>query len=96
MKSLITNLAINLSKIEKEDIKTDAQGRKWLYVQVAINKEPDQYGNNSAMWINNKNGQVGRMYIGNGKMTFFDSGAGEIWIGGKPAEQQPEEDILPF
>jgi hypothetical protein len=96
MKSLITNMAINLAKIEKEDVKIDSQGRKWLYVQIAVNKEPDQYGNNAAMWINKKAEAVGRCYIGNGKMTFFDSGTGEIWIGGKPAEEQPQEDILPF
>ena len=60
MKSLITNLAINLAKIEKEDVKIDSQGRKWLYVQIAVNKEPDQYGNNAAMWINKKAEAVGR------------------------------------
>ena len=96
MKSLITNLAINLAKIEKEDVKIDSQGRKWLYVQIAVNKEPDQYGNNSAMWINKKAEGAGRSYIGNGKMTFFDSGTGEIWVSGKLIEEQPGEDILPF
>lgn len=96
MKSLITNLAINLAKIEKEDVKIDSQGRKWLYVQIAVNKEPDQYGNNSAMWINKKAEGAGRSYIGNGKMTFFDSGTGEILVLGKPIEEQPGEDILPF
>lgn len=96
MKSLITNLAINLSKIEKEDIKTDAQGRKWLYVQVAINKEADQYGNNAAMWINKKTEGAARLYIGNGKMTFFDSGTGELWINGQKTETEPFPDDLPF
>jgi len=77
MKTCIISFGLDLSKITKAKIKTDDKGRKWLYLQASIQTEPDQYGNQASVWENQTKEErenSKRNYIGNGKITYFDTG----------------------
>ena len=77
MKNCIISFGLNLSKITKGKIKIDDKGRKWIYLQASITVEPDQYGNNAAVWENQTKEEwenTKRNYLGNGKITYFDTG----------------------
>jgi len=77
MKTCIISFGLDLSKVTKAKIKTDEKGRKWLYLQASIQIEPDQYGNQASVWENQTKEErenSKRNYIGNGKITYFDTG----------------------
>lgn len=100
MKNCIISFGIDLSKVSKEKIKVDDKGRKWLYLQASITVQEDQYGNQVATWENQTkeerlNGK--RNYLGNGKITFFDSGATVIVSPSELSENQNNDVAdLPF
>jgi len=78
MKTCIISFGLDLTKITKAKIKTDEKGRKWLYLQASIQIEPDQYGNQASVWENQTKEEREnnkRNYLGNGKITYFDTGS---------------------
>jgi hypothetical protein len=78
MKTCIISFGLDLSKVTKAKIKTDEKGRKWLYLQASIQIEPDQYGNQASVWENQTKEEREnnkRNYLGNGKITYFDTGS---------------------
>lgn len=88
----IISASIDLAKIEKSKIvKTDknghpfANGAKYLNIQIVLNDDVDQYGNDTAIRINQsrEERESGEkpVYLGNGKT---------VWIGQPTqATQQP-------
>lgn len=60
---------INLSKIPKDKITTDANGNKWLNVVLWLNDTPDQYGNIGSVQIQQsleeRDAKAPKLYIGN-------------------------------
>jgi hypothetical protein len=47
----ITNISVCLSDINKEDIKTGKNGKKYLSLSVGARKQPDEYGKTHSVWI---------------------------------------------
>lgn len=97
---MIINASIDLTKIDKSKIvTTDKNGQpfknggKYLNVSIFVNDQPDQFGNDASIAINQskEEREAGekRVYLGNGKI-----------VGGKPAapaQQAPAaNDDLPF
>lgn len=93
----IINLSIDLSKIDKSKIK-DQNGKKWYNLQVSINDEKDQFGNDGAIWENQtkeeREAKKPKNYLGNAKVS---------WQSGAKSETQPttqvaetQIDTLPF
>jgi hypothetical protein len=105
----IISASIDLSKIDKSKIvSTDKNGQpfqngaKYLNVQIVVNDEADQYGNDCAVRINQskeeREAKVKPTYIGNGK-TVWSSEANNTTV--HQAEvmspgTQESEDGLPF
>jgi len=100
MKNCIVSFALDLTKITKAKIKTDEKGRKWLYLQASIQIEEDQFGNQVAVWENQSKAErenSKRNYLGNGKITFFDSRSTVIVSTTQTTETDTtEESELPF
>jgi len=100
MKNLIVSFAIDLSKISKNKIKKDEKGRLWLYLQSSVSLEPDQYGNHSSIWENQSKEErenQKRNYLGNGKITFYDSGNTLYTSEAENSENQENRNLdLPF
>jgi hypothetical protein len=100
MKNCIVSFAMDLTKITKAKIKTDEKGRKWLYLQASIQIEEDQFGNQVAVWENQSKAEretSKRNYLGNGKITFFDSGSTVLVSPTQTTETDSTEDSeLPF
>lgn len=99
---MIINASIDLTKIDKSKIvTTDKNGQpfknggKYLNVSIFVNDQPDQFGNDASIAINQskEEREAGekRVYLGNGKI-----------VGGKPAAPTPAQqapaanDDLPF
>ena len=100
MKNCIISFGLDLTKITKTKIKVDEKGRKWIYLQASISLEPDQYGNQAAVWENqNKEERENskRNYLGNGKITFFDTGTtATVTQAETPAGAELTDEDLPF
>lgn len=100
MKNCIISFGLDLTKITKSKIKVDEKGRKWIYLQASISLEPDQYGNQAAVWENqNKEERENskRNYLGNGKITFFDTGTtATVTQAETPAGIELTDEDLPF
>lgn len=99
MKNCIISFGLDLSKVTKDKIKKDEKGRLWLYLQASISVEPDQYGNQAAVWENQSREEREkdkRNYLGNGKITFFDNGTTVGIAPNQPTENEPSNLDLPF
>jgi len=79
----IISASIDLSKIDKNKlITTDkngqpfANGAKYLNIQIVVNDQADQYGNDAAIRINQSKEEreaiVKPTYLGNGKTVWSD------------------------
>jgi len=101
MKNCIISFSLDLTKISKAKIKTDDKGRKWLYLQASISVEPDQYGNQASVWENQTKEErenAKRVYLGNGKITYFDTGTTTSVTQSEPeiSDIGSENNDLPF
>ena len=56
--------SIDLTKINKNDIKVHENGAKYLSITMWVNDEPDKYGNNMSIKAGSKETSY---YIGNAK-----------------------------
>ena len=105
----IISASIDLAKIDKTKIITTdkngvtyASGAKILPVQIVLNDEADQYGNDTAIRINQSKEERERkdkaVYIGNGKTVWTSEAVNIIKV--VEAEvvkpQQTIDDDLPF
>jgi hypothetical protein len=104
----IISASIDLAKIDKNKIVTtnkDGQpfenGAKYLNIQVVLNDEIDQYGNDTAIRINQSKEERDRkdkpVYIGNGK-TVWNSEVNEVKVHSAEVvtPAQTIDDDLPF
>ena len=81
---------LNLSRIDKNLITTDKNGRKCIWVDILEKKEPDQYGNTHTVTLYNKDTRE-TIYLGDFKPQEFGSS------GQAPQQSQPaDDDDLPW
>jgi hypothetical protein len=81
---MLINAKIDLTKVAKEHVFIGKKG-KYLDLQIWVNDEEDQYGNNVAVKQSYKVGDSFEShYIGNGKK--YEKGGGQ-----QPQQQQREE-----
>jgi hypothetical protein len=94
MSTLISG-SIDLTKIDKEKLVNG----KYLNIQISINDNSDQYGNNVGITIGQtkeeREAKAKKTYIGNAKVVWTD---GSIKVAEKVQENAPIEakDDLPF
>jgi hypothetical protein len=94
MSTLISG-SIDLTKIDKEKLVNG----KYLNIQISINDNSDQYGNNVGITIGQtkeeREDKAKKTYIGNAKVVWTD---GSIKVAEKVQENAPIEakDDLPF
>jgi hypothetical protein len=94
MSTLISG-SIDLTKIDKEKLVNG----KYLNIQISINDQTDQYGNNVGITIGQskeeREAQVKKTYVGNAKVVWTD---GTIKVAEKVQENAPIQatDGLPF
>lgn len=103
--SSIINASIDLSKIDKSKI-YEKDGRKWLSLQISVNDNLDNYGNNASVSIGQskeeREAKTPKIYLGNGKVTWTDGNIYKAELVQKATnlvqgvEQQNIEDDLPF
>lgn len=103
----IISASIDLSKIDKSKIVlTDKNGQpfqngaKYLNLQIVLNDEPDQYGNDCAVRVNQtkeeRDAKIKPTYIGNGK-TVWSSDANTITVHqAQVITQEADDNSLPF
>jgi len=93
---------LNLSKIDKNLITTNAKGEKCIWIDVVENygNQPDQYGNTHAVVLYSK--ETGKIYLGNLKPQEFGAPRSQAPAPAAPAAPAPaqepakEEEDLPF
>jgi hypothetical protein len=94
MSTLISG-SIDLTKIDKEKLVNG----KYLNIQISINDNSDQYGNNVGITIGQskeeREAKAKKTYIGNAKVVWTD---GSIKVAEKVQENAPiqAKDDLPF
>jgi hypothetical protein len=94
MSTLISG-SIDLTKIDKEKLVNG----KYLNIQISINDNSDQYGNNVGITIGQskeeREAKVKKTYVGNAKVVWTD---GSIKVAEKVQENAPiqAKDDLPF
>lgn len=93
--SKIISVNLNLSKIDKSKIYKGEKG-SYLGVQIAINDEPDEYGNNASVWVNQtkeeREAKAKKVYLGNGKIVWSDEAKAEA----STTVESNESDDLPY
>ena len=94
----IISASIDLTKIVKSKIIEGKKG-KYLNIQVSINDEVDQYGNDANITINQskeeREAKTPKVYLGNGK-TVWHSGVDAKPAPATPAPEETGDDGLPF
>jgi hypothetical protein len=94
MSTLISG-SIDLTKIDKEKLVNG----KYLNIQISINDQTDQYGNNVGITIGQskeeREAKAKKTYVGNAKVVWTD---GTIKVAEKVQENAPiqAKDGLPF
>jgi hypothetical protein len=94
MSTLISG-SIDLTKIDKEKLVNG----KYLNIQISINDNSDQYGNNVGITIGQskeeREAKAKKTYVGNAKVVWTD---GSIKVAEKVQENAPiqAKDDLPF
>jgi hypothetical protein len=95
MSTLISG-SIDLTKIDKEKLVNG----KYLNIQISINDNSDQYGNNVGITIGQskeeREAKAKKTYIGNAKVVWTN---GSIKVAEKVQENAPiqaKDDLLPF
>lgn len=72
---MIISASIDLAKIDKSQI-FEKDGKKWLNVQVSVNDEVNQWGQNVSISINQSKEQreakEPKVYLGNGAVKWSD------------------------
>lgn len=108
----IISASIDLAKIDKSKIVTTdksgqpfTNGAKYLNVQIVLNDDVDQYGNDTAIRINQSKEEREKgekpVYLGNGKTVWSDQANATTVhqaqvISPTPTAQNEAEDDLPF
>jgi|694.fasta_scaffold14321_12 hypothetical protein len=103
MSKLIT-LSIDVTAIPKEKITPHKNGKKYLAIDIWINDEPNEWGNDVSANISQtkeeREAKAKKVYIGNGQTKFgFDD---SIKVGSKPSpkpvvtDDDDESDSIPF
>lgn len=74
--SSIINVSIDLTKIDKSKI-VEKNGKKYLSLNISVNDDVDNYGNNVACSINQtkdeRDAKAPKTYLGNGRVIWSDN-----------------------
>ena len=93
---MIISASIDLAKIDRSKIVVGKNGAQYYNIQINVNDEADQYGNNASVVTNQtkeeREAKAPKTYLGNGKTVWSSEGA--------PASIQPaalkfENDYFP-
>ena len=83
--AIILKTSINLSEIPKDKI-IDGKKGKYLPLTITINNEPDQFGNNGPVVVEQsmeeRQAKAQKTYLGNVKV---------VWTDGQPATVAPRD-----
>ena len=95
--SKLINISIDVTAIPKDKIVPHKNGKKYLSLDVWINDEPDDYGNDCSVNIRQskeeREGKERKTYIGNGKkMLGFDEAQKPAERRAAPASRRPAAD----
>lgn len=105
--SKLISISIDLSKIDKSQIKTTDKdgnpfknGAKYLNVTMDLKDHPDQFGNHCSLWHSQtkeqRDAKEARVFIGNGKVFWSgQSHSSANDLQNAPSEQVNGDD-LPF
>jgi arginine decarboxylase-like protein len=89
--SSIINVSIDLTKIDKSKI-VEKNGKKYLSLNISVNNDVDNYGNNVACSINQskdeRDAKAPKTYLGNGRVIWTD---GSINVAPQPNQGQPAQ-----
>jgi len=101
--------SIDLNKVDKSMVQTTDKngnpfknGAKYLNVQIVINDEKDQYGNDASIRLVQSQAEreagTPKVYLGNGKTVWSDGRVGMASSTPSPQNQEApqDEDDLPF
>ena len=89
------NGRLYLSKIPKELVLVDNNGRKYIYVDIVPNRNgADDYGNTHTITLYNKNTKQ-TIYLGNLREVEFGK-SGAATPAGQPAPSVEDDGDLPF
>ena len=98
----IIKTSIDLTKIDKSKI-IDGKKGKYLPISITVNNEPDQFGNQGPVCIDQtkeeREAKVAKVYLGNCKVVWTDGVFPETNRDSQPqAKPQPTqvEEDLPF
>jgi hypothetical protein len=103
----IINASIDVSKIDKSKIQSVDKdgnpfknGAKYYSVSISIFDEADKYGNNvsivQAQSKEEREGNVNKVYIGNGKVVFDKGGSNPAPQAQVQSQSSNAEEDLPF
>ena len=98
--SKLIALSIDVNKINKERPYQGQKG-KYLNLTVALNDEPDQYGNHASAWEEQtkEEREAGQQknYLGNGKVFWTDNGSSQPQQASQSSQNLgQDDDDLPF
>ena len=105
----LLSIKLDVSKIDKSKLFKGAKGT-YLDLTVALNDEPDQYGNDVSAWHSQskeeRDAKNDKIFLGNGKVFWTDGNisiavkkqetGNQVIEGAKPNSKQNVEDDLPF
>lgn len=79
--SLQCDLSICLSDIPKDKLRKSSNGKIYVSVDLAVRKEPDQWGRDLKVWVTqtqaDREAKQNKIYIGSGKIIIFDLQQGQ-------------------
>jgi len=83
----LISVSVALAKIDKTRFTADKNGNKYLQLTISVNDEPDQYGKDVQVWMEQtkeeREAKASRVFCGNGKVVFGKVG------GTAPAQSKP-------
>lgn len=68
-------ICIELDKVDKSKIYKGKNGREYLFLYMAENRQPDQFGNTHSIWNDQtkeeRENKEGKVYCGSGKVVTY-------------------------
>lgn len=103
--SLQCNLSICLSDIPKDRLRKSNNGKIYASLDLAVRKEPDQWGRDLKVWITqtqaDREARQNKIYVGSGKIVIFELQQGQAATEGDyetlmNTEQNENTENLPY
>ena len=97
----IISVSIDLTKIDKTKIVSHKNGKKYYTLNLAINDEKDNFGNDVSCWEGQdkeeRDAKAPKNYLGNGRIIWRDDSRQQPTIQqSTPQQQTTNYDDMPF